>query len=328
MAGIIRALRRRIFTPDIAETTVAVRGFHDKNREAREVLETVGASFLRGLSAAAGAREVTDIDTDLADLSTRFRGFAYEGAGMGFALVDAVSPGRRRRTAEFLAGPGAPHVYMVYVGVGWALARLPRPLWGRATAATTDPLLRWLVLDGYGFHQAYFKTQEYVYAHRDIPSFPWPVDGPPTYAPRVVDQGIGRACWFVAGSDPEQVANLIDNFPAHRRPDLYAGIGLAATYAGGVREDELRVLVDRAGANAPWLAQGSAFAAKARERAGLLVPHTELATKILCNATVREAAAITDEAIPAGPDDAGTPAYELWRSAIAERFGAEARVRR
>jgi hypothetical protein len=328
VAGIIRALRRRILTPDIAETTVAARGFYDKGPEARTVLETVGASFLTGLGSAAGARDATEVDAELAGLPVRFKGFAYEGAGMGFALVDALSPGRPRRTAAFVTGPGEPHVYMVYVGIGWALARLPRPLWKRASAAATDPLLRWLVLDGYGFHQAYFHTKEYVHGHRDIPAFPWPPEGPGSYAARVVDQGIGRASWFVAGSDPDVVGDLIEKFPADRHADLYSGVGLAATYAGGCTEDELRTLVDRAGEHAPYLAQGSAFAAQARVRAGLLMPHNELATRIICQATARDAAAVTDEHIPSGPPEPGVPAYEVWRSAIAERFGATARVRR
>jgi len=54
------------------------------------------------------------------------------------------------------------------------------------------------------------------------------------------DQGIGRAMWFVGGTDVELVATMIDKFPDHRRADLYSGAGLAATYAGGAHEQELR----------------------------------------------------------------------------------------
>ncbi|HEY0697358.1 MAG TPA: DUF1702 family protein [Micromonospora sp.] len=322
----MRALRRRILTPDVSETRVATRGFHDKGPEARQVLETVGASFLAGLSAAAGARRVTDIDAELEVLPTRFKGFAYEGAAMGFALVDAMVPGVPRRSAQFLAGTGDRHVYMAYVGIGWALARLPRFLWRRATAGATDPLLRWLVLDGYGFHQAYFKTAEYVFGRREVPGFPWPPEGPASYAARVIDQGIGRAMWFVAGSDPALVADMIDDFPAARHCDLYSGAGLAATYAGGCTEEELRTFLARSGEHAPFVAQASAFAAQARLRAGLLVPHTDLATRVFCRCAAADAARVTDEMIPAGPSASGLPAYEVWRRAVAERFRADARV--
>ncbi|MFY1636736.1 DUF1702 family protein [Solwaraspora sp. WMMB335] len=323
MAGTIRALRRRVLTPDVSQTQVAVRGFHDKGPESQEILESIGVSFLAGLSSAAGARRTTDVDTDLTDIPTRFQGFAYEGAGMGFALVDAITPGTPRRSAEFLAGSGSDHVYMAYVGIGWALARLPRFLWRRASAAATDPLLRWLVLDGYGFHQAYFRTAEYVHGRRAVPSFPWPPQGPASYAARVVDQGIGRAIWFVAGTDPTLAADLIDAFPAHRHQDLYSGAGLAATYAGGVTEEELHIFRHRCGQHAPFVAQASAFAAQARVRAGLLVPHTDLATRVFCRTGAIEAARITDEEIPSAPSRSALPDYEVWRCAIADRFRAD-----
>ncbi|WP_428962027.1 DUF1702 family protein [Micromonospora fluostatini] len=325
MAGTIRALRRRILTPDISETLVSTRGFHDKSPQARAVLETVGASFLAGLSSAAGARQVTDVDLDLADLPTRFQGFAYEGAAMGFALVDALTPGTPRRSAEFLAGTGDRHVYMAYVGIGWALARLPRMLWRRALAAATDPLLRWLVHDGYGFHQAYFHTDAYVHGRRAVTDFPWPSRAESGYAARAIDQGIGRATWFVAGSDPKLAADLLDRFEPARRQDLYSGAGLAATYAGGCTEEELRLFQRRAGEHAPFVAQASAFAAQARMRAGLLVPHTDLATRVFCRAPAADAARVTEELIPAGPAG-GLPAYEVWRRAVAERFRSTVRV--
>jgi len=326
MAGTIRALRRRVLTPDIAQTRVAVRGFNDKRPQSTEILENVGASFLAGLSSAAGARRTTDVDTDIATIPTRFQGFAYEGAAMGFALVDAITPGTPRRSAEFLGGTGDKHVYMAYVGIGWALARLPRLLWGRASAAATDPLLRWLVLDGYGFHQAYFRTADYVHGQRAVPSFPWPPQGPASYAARVVDQGIGRAIWFVAGTDPTLAADLIDAFPAHRHQDMYSGAGLAATYAGGATEEELNTFWRRSGEHAPFVAQASAFAAQARARAGLLMPHTELATEVFCRTSAVDAARITDEEIPSEPSRDGLPAYEVWRCAVADRFRADVRV--
>ncbi|ROO62574.1 uncharacterized protein DUF1702 [Micromonospora sp. Llam0] len=323
MTGIIRGLRRRVLTPDISQTRVSVRGFHNKGPEAVEVLESVGAAFLAGLSSAAGARRVTDVDTDLAPLPTRFQGFAYEGAAMGFALVDAITPGTPRRSAEFLAGTGDRHVYMAYVGIGWAMARLPRFLWGRASAAAADPLLRWLVLDGYGFHQAYFHTPEYVVDRRPVRGFPWPPEGPAWYADRVVDQGIGRAIWFVAGSDPGLAADLIDAFPVTRHQDLYSGAGLAATYAGGATEEELALFLRRSGDHAPFVAQASAFAAQARIRAGLLTPHTELATEVFCRTSAVEAARITDEEIPSVTAESDLPAYEVWRCAVAARFRAD-----
>lgn len=305
-------LRRRILTPDVSETKLDVRGFHVKDEAARERLEKVGSSFLNGFGAAAAASRPADVTPELESLPEGFRGFAYEGAAMAFAIRDAL-PGRSGRVAAFLDQHDE-HVYMAYVGVGWAMARLPRMLWRRLSAP--DPLLRWLVLDGYGFHQAYFKTDRYVYRAQRESSVPWPGGPAAGYAVRATDQGIGRASWFVAGTDPRRLIELFSRFDQSRHPDLFAGAGLAATYAGGATADELRWLRDAAGRHVDQLAQGSAFAAQARLRAGLVAPHNELATRILCGLPVAEAARITDDARVGLPADGEVPAFEVWRQRI------------
>jgi hypothetical protein len=315
-----RSLRRRILTPDESETSLTTRGFTPKNAAAQERLERIGRTFLTGYAAAAQARDPLDAEADLEAVEAGYRGFAYEGAAMALAVLDGLHPGRARRVRHFLTGRAAAHTYMVHVGVGWAFGRLPR--WRWRAVLPPDPLLRWLALDGYGFHQAYFHTQRYVREQYRGRLDGWPGDGTAAYAPHAVDQGIGRALWFVEGTDTDRVAATIEGFAADRRDDLYSGAGLAATYAGGATDAELRSLCARAAAYRPALAQGSAFAAQARLRAGLVVPHVERATAVLCGASVAEAAALTQSALP--PDDlpgpAQTPAYALWRARIAGEF--------
>jgi hypothetical protein len=210
---------------------------------------------------------------------------------------------------------------MAYVGIGWAMARLPRFRWPDGSAF--DPLLRWLVLDGYGFHQAYFRTRRYVSEQYQDPRFPWPQGSQRWYANRAIDQGIGRALWFVAGTDPERVAATIEEFPPERRSDLYSGAGLAASYAGGADEAELRLLWQRAGTYRAQVAQACVFAADARVRAGLVVPHTRVATQVFCGLTPEQAAevsAVTRPDQPAQSDQDALPAYEVWRQRIANEF--------
>jgi hypothetical protein len=313
-----RKFRRRILTPDVSETQLDVRGFHKKDAESQELLETVGKSFLTGYGHAAEARTPAEAAEHLEKLPERFRGFAYEGAAMGFAVRDGLPLGRSRNVAEFLAGPGRHQVYISYCGIGWAMARLPKFRW--PDSGQLDPLLRWLVLDGYGFHQAYFHTERYVHQHFQDPRFPWPAEGPAAYAGCAIDQGIGRALWFVGCTDVGQVTTMIGKFPESRHADLYAGVGLAATYAGGAGEDELNELRERAGTHRPQLAQGSAFAAEARISAGLLVPHTEAATQTLCGTTAEKAARITQDVRDDAPDDGPVPAYEAWRQRVADEL--------
>lgn len=312
------ALRRRILTPDVSETRLDVRGFHVKDDASRERLETVGASFLTGFAVAAEVGRVADATEPLERVPTNFKGFAYEGAAMAFAVRDGLPIGGRRHAAEFIAGAGSRHCYMAYVGVGWAMARLPRMCW--SALCEEDPLLRWLVLDGYGFHQAYFKTTKYVhqaYRHR---RFPWPADDTSGYGPRVIDQGVGRATWFVAGTDPRRVVRFFEGFAEERRPDLYAGAGLAATYAGGATRDELEWFRDAAGPYRAEVAQGSAFAAGARDLAGLTSPHNELATRVFCGMSVAEATRVTDDARVGLTSVGALPSYEVWRQRVASAF--------
>jgi enediyne biosynthesis protein E3 len=306
----------------MSETRLDVRGFHVKNDDARARLERIGVTFLTGYGYAAEARTVVEAEHRLDELDREVRGFGYEGAAMAFAVRDGLPIGGSDRVAQFLAGQGRQHAYMIYVGVGWAMARLPRFRWSRLTA--TDPLLRWLVLDGYGFHQAYFHTRQYVTEHYREAQTPWPADGPRWYAQHAIDQGIGRALWFIGGTDVDQVTTLISGFSAERQPDLFSGTGLAATYAGGADAVELSLLAERAGEHLPQLMQGAVFAATARFEAGLVTPHTEVAIKQLCGITPAEAAQLSLDCRPAGAQD-DLPAYEIWRRALAGALTASNR---
>ncbi|MGH3756333.1 DUF1702 family protein [Actinophytocola sp.] len=318
-----RALRRRLLTPDVAETSLDKRGFHKKSPAAQERLETVGKAFLDGYARAVEARTPADAEGQLEQLPGWLRGFAYEGAGMGLAVLDGLPFGRSDNVFRFLRSPlGDVNRYLVYVGIGWAMARLPRFRWPKPR--TLDPVLLPLVLDGYGFHQAYFHTARYVDGQYQDPKFPWPGGPHGSYADKAIDQGIGRAMWFVGGADPNRVADLVDAFPASRRAELYSGTGLAATYAGGAddgaAEQDLRTLARRAGQHRVNVAQGCAFAADARVRAGIVPPHTALATQVFCGTTPEEAARITSELRPEHQVEGELPAYEVWRRRLADEF--------
>jgi hypothetical protein len=343
------ALRRGILTPSPSAVRFEVRGFPAKDRASREHLETVGRSFLTGFGHAAEHGDPAGAAPRLEAVDHLYRGFAYEGAAMAFAILDAFRLGRETRIDRFLAGNGDRHRYMVHIGIGWALARLPHRLWNRILPP--DPVLHWLILDGFGFHQAYFHTDLYVH-HHHVQHVPWPGTRSRWYVPHAVDQGIGRALWFAGGADVRRVAELIGEFPASRHADLWSGTGLAATYAGGAGEAELRDLWRRAGAHRSQLVLGCAAAAMTRVRAGLVTPHTRLAAGVLCGLTPEEAAAVADGLRPParadglrpsgradglrppgradglrppGDDDGDLPVYEEWRRRIAGQFTAAGR---
>jgi hypothetical protein len=306
-------VRRRLFTPNNREVTFARRGFRESGQAGLQAnLEGIGSTFLVGYGHGMAGRSVQDIEASLETVDRPVRGFAYEGCAMALAVRDGLRIAGQHWVRDFLAGPAAPHIYMAYVGVGWAMARLPVMRW--RAIMPQDTVLRWLALDGYGFHQAYFRTKQYVDGQHQgaVPLFQ-----PASYANRAVDQGIGRALWFVNGSDVARVAAMIGGFAPRRRGDLWSGAGLASVYAGGVAEADLELMTELAGEYLPHAAQGAAFAVKARLLAGLVTPHTEAGARIYCHMSVDEVAAVCDQAREGLPEaDGPVPGYELWRERI------------
>jgi hypothetical protein len=282
----------------------------------RAQLDRVANNFMDGLRIGLEALPPEELAERLLQVEPEYQGFAFEGCGMGLAVTDSVSL-RPYRVREFVETTGARHEYMIYIGVGWGMARIPKMRW--RVVAPTHWLYRWLAMDGLGFHQAFFDTERYVTNHWRPKSYrAWP--GDKNYAHRAADQGIGRALWFVNGANPTAVAACINGYEESRRSDLWAGTGLASVYAGGVDIADLALLKDLAGKYRPELAQGAVFAAKTRHVTDLVTPHTEVAVKNHCEMSVDEAAAFMDEMWIDLPADAEVPGYEVWRQRIQRRF--------
>ncbi len=305
---------RRLFGISEEEVTFARRGFRGGDGEVRAHIEKIGLSFLRGYHAVLEEPFSERLIRRLEETEADYRGFTYEGAAMALTLFDVLVPWRRRRLDAFLAGAGEPHIYMGNVGAGWAIARLPFGM--AAVLKRLDPVLRWLALDGYGFHQGYFHWPRSVGKH-EVPAR---VLAHAPYALRAFDQGLGRSLWFVDGADVRRIPATISSFPAARHADLWGGIGLSSTYAGGVERAAIEALCEAAEDFRPQLAQGSAFGAKARQRAGLTTEHTEMACEVICGQGAAAAAEVTDRELRELPPDGEEPAFEAWRRRIQAHY--------
>jgi hypothetical protein len=299
-------------SPD--EATFARRGFRTGQPEIQLRLERVGREFVAGYMSGLQERDIEALGACLNQVDGEHRGFAFEGAAMALSLQDELLPWSQGRFRAFLNGPGEPHTYMLHVGAGWTCARLP---WLRfrinSFIQRFDPLLKWLVVDGFGFHEGYFHPRRRVESHE----MPFGLKG---YASRAFDQGLGRSLWFVCCADVAYIADTIAKFPPHRHPDLWSGIGLACAYAGGADERRIAALLHSAGDHYPELAQGVAFAAKARLRAGIPADQTERVCRIVCEMDCAGTATITDEALERLPSDDREPAYEIWRRRVQDQL--------
>lgn len=309
-------IRRALFGVSPVETTFERRKFRWDDAAKRDRLEEVGGTFLVGYHAALDDPRPDAVAAAIeAAIPLENRGFAFEGAGMAMALIDAVSPLGGDHLKRYLDGPGNAHVYMAWIGAGWAIARLGG---FKRRLARIEPRMRHLAVDGIGFHMAYFHTAKYV----DGCAGP---DGLPAEVHKSFDQGLGRALWFVEGAGVERVVDRVGTFPASRHDDLWAGVGLACTYAGGVTSAELSRLRDAAAGHAPAFAQGCSFAVAARERAGNMCEHVALACELIWG---RSPAEVTSLAVAAGedlPDGGDVPLYEVWRARIKDAFTKESR---
>jgi hypothetical protein len=282
------------------------------NKPAGEQLQTVTQAFVAGYNTGIACDETVSLAQALNIIVPTFRGFAFEGAAMAWALLDAIRPWRPKLIPKLLRGEGWRHRYMVYVGAGWALARLPA--WFLPKLAQDD-LLPWLMWDGYGFHEGYFKARQYCLS---VPPKKPKLSG---YAARVFNQGLGRSLWFVCAADIDFLGETIGHFPPADQPDLWSGVALACTYAGGCPESSIEQLRATADAFHPQVAQGAAFAAKARIEANILTHHTEVACEILCDASAEVAARETDLALrELTARSADEPAFEVWRQRIQTAF--------
>ena len=312
--SLVGKTRRRFLGLSPTEVSFARRGFLTGEEKARQRLEQIGITFLSGYHAALEETGFVPLARRLAAVDAEWRGFAFEGAAMGLALLDCFTPWRKDRWRTFTDQLAEHHVYMMHVGLGWALARLRRCV--TPYLARLDPLLGWLVVDGYGFHEGYFGWPRYV----ERRAMPTRLDG---YERRVFDQGLGRSIWFVKGADVAAVRSAIDAFPPARRDDLWSGAGLACAYAGGCGRAAMESLRAAAHGHLPALAQGVAFAAKTRQRAANLTPHTETVCRVMCGHSAEETAAITDAALEDLREEGELPAYEVWRRRIQHKLALE-----
>jgi hypothetical protein len=229
---------------------------------------------------------------------------------MGLMQLDCVLPWKKRLQA-FLAGPGSPYLYPAYVGAGLALARLRKQ--PERVLAQLDPVLRWFVIDGYGFRHGIFARRATL-EEKAVPEHLSP------YARCVFDQGLGRSLWFATGADVGRIATIITTFPQARQADLWSGVGFACAYAGGAGHPTIDALRAAGSSYHSQLAMGAAIGAKGRERSGSLAPHTELACEILCGLPGDMAAHMTDVALQNLPVDSAEPAHKIWRQRIQAQF--------
>ena len=143
---------------------------------------------------------------------------------MALALMDELSPVPHSRLRVLFDGRSAEEQTLVAIGVGWASARLGKPLDWSPTVLGSHYMSA--VVDGYGFHQGFFHFQRFTGR-----GFPVRVDELSAF----YDMGLGRALWFVHIGRVKPIVHTIDRFLPDRRKQLWRGVGTACAFTGNTK---------------------------------------------------------------------------------------------
>lgn len=212
----------------------------DPSRYEKRLLQAAGSSFYQKRFAQVLQAFFTGYNTGLCrelkvdeirlTLNLRFdpfyRGFAYEGLGMGLAARSEVIRSGRDTFEQDIRAIDPGYLYQYYVGLGWWLhtrygyhaARI------RSRIAHLDPHYALIVYDGVGFMTGLFRQGDTNLAQRRFARFS-------AAEQRVCWQGFGRSLWFLHQFDITQTVQAVRRLPAFVRPDVYSGVGLAIAYS-------------------------------------------------------------------------------------------------
>jgi hypothetical protein len=315
-----RRLLQRLLTIRPQEASFAARGFEVSDPGLSRKLETMLESFIAGYNHAVRISDPVALSEQLyKEFDSHHVGFAFEGIGLWLALVDLLVPGKATRLNDFLKGTGRDHDYIIAVGAGFAIARLP---WGPRVMdrylRTLDPFIAWCVPCGYGFHEGFFNH------HRFFERAQEPPRSLSVLGKQLFDSGLGRALWWVECADPIRIKCAIDRFPERRRAELWAGIGIASSYAGGIDAGRLRMLHELAQPCDADFLSGLPFSARLRQKAGNYSEATDLACRVLLGMSTDETADMAEAAAAAVrhqvKGEGITAAYDLVRKHLVTEF--------
>jgi enediyne biosynthesis protein E3 len=256
----LNTIRKQVLGLSLSEASFKSRGF-EQGHEAQPRLELVAKTVVHGYNVAIENGWSEDLQVNTSQVKDELVGFFHEGIGMGLYVLDVCSLFNKNRFWKFVKGWGHKHEYMSYIGAGLASGVFNLPI--EDFLKTACPTSGCLILDGLGFYNAYFKSRKTLQGFY-IPDY---IKANDFFLERY-DNGIGRAIWFYNSGEPHLIAYTVSTFPSYRRAAIWSGIGLAATYAGGIGEDKLRLLKTLSGEHAIMLAQGSVLATHTRHRAG------------------------------------------------------------
>ena len=247
---------------------------------------------------------------ELESTNIEFRSIAYESVSMSIALEDLKHGDALTNWFQFLNEAASAHATQVHVGLGWAFAQqLKNPI---AYLPELNPMMRYRVLDGYGYYEGIFRRRRSIINHLKLQ-----VDA--AVASSALDQGLGRSIWYLNKGIIDEAKIMIEGFAVDRRKDLWRGLGIAIAYVGGCDEETLLEIFSKVDIYKSQLAIGAAMALVSRNYANYISADTELVCNVFCNKTANEIV-LLNEKLRERLDLNEANAYENWLNELQKAF--------
>jgi Protein of unknown function (DUF1702) len=310
LSPLLVRLKSRLLGLSPSEASFSRRGFPGCNSPSRGHLEKVIETFIAGYNLSLGEAQMSRLAQRLdSSFSPEFVGFAYEGAGLYFGLIDLLLPRSESRLASFTRAAAQPFDFITMVGAGFAVARVPLGLRRlEAYQGTLDPRTAWCLADGYGFHQGFFHWKRFIEERRSAPASLNPQNR------ALFDAGVGRSMWWVFGADPASIAAAISRFDGARRPEMWAGIGTALAYASGEAPAASAALLNLSGIYRFDFLSGIPLAAHMRDKGLNAAEWTEAACSQFLDLSVAEASDLVVAEL--------TDFLESWQGSERDKWGS------
>lgn len=249
-------------------------------------IEKIKSVFQETQSYFSEHNNIQDLIGYLDNQEPTYRSIAYESASMAIAMNDFENDTELNTWRYFAEVQALPHQAQVYIGLGWAIAKLNIPF--LSGVEKIDKRFYHRIADGCGYYDGSFRQRQTVLSQQ-IPH------NLPVTALHVYDQGIGRSLWYSNNADINKIRSKIDSFQNNRQTDLWRGVGIAIAYVGGCDDNTLKILLKDTVSNSLDLISGAAIAYMSRKQANSLTNDTDRCARLWFDLAKEESNLFSDD---------------------------------
>lgn len=235
-------------------------------------MELIQSTFREAKEMALVTSDLNMLNNKLLNFPAEFISVGYEGASNGIALKSIEDTNSLTNWNTFYHDYAAAHSAQVHVGLGWAFSELEKDF--SSFDIAIDPLMKYRVLDGYGYYEGIFKRRQSIRTQQTPEHFD-------ALSVRAYNQGLGRSFWYIAQGEVEKLTRLASLFPDNRLHDLWRGIGIAVAYVGGNGKLSLQEIVNQAGYYQSSFKCGASLLIQSRYKAKTIAQDTTMICELL-----------------------------------------------